>query len=610
MTKDLQPITKEFITYNTKSEKSNTDQRYLISGSQNVLIDDFKKIKSRLGYTLQSLAGTTGLKISASTEWEDSTGDNFPIRAYFASDGVTGTLEFYINGKWETLMSALTSVSLIFYPYYDSTEKIDRLLWCDGSVNLYDWSGATATLSSITATTLTLQGTSTFGQNRFLTTNTRAIRIKDDNGVWRRSVYTGGEATTTLTGLATDLTSFPFSGGNIIIQEVITRANIVSSSYLIDFLKVVDNQVWNGSRSSNSIYVSKNTDITSYSYSTPRAVGEGALLTLDAPGRAIDTLKGDVILFAGSNFIYKSVFNQITVGSSLAETLKVTRVKTTAKQSVLHQNLVANIGNGLVWIGYDNVLHELTDVTLAYNPDLKDVSDSIKPNFDATDFTGGHLKFFQNRVYISAPASTVNFFYEYRLNDKQQREWFWQPPQTFPIQRWAVISSLIHGHSSANNETYKLFDGLRDNGQPIDSIARLAQWNGSILTALKSCDEMFNGGSISLNTVISVNYEFEIDGGDFNSIDKTIDGSVENIIYSSIQDPSLGNFTLGDISLNGDVLASQFLPDFKCIHELNEQEFFAYTVTFETNDLDQQWELHFHSSNSVLSTGKPTAIKV
>lgn len=610
MTKDLQPTTQEFLSYNTKSPKSNTDQRYLISGSLNMLIDDKKKVKTREGFTLQSSAGTTGIKIASSTEWQNCTDDDFAVEAYFDVTGTLGTLSVLINSSWETLMDSLTSVSFVFDPYWDDSEKIDRLLFCDGSTNLYDWSGATAMLSSITATTITLQGTSTFGQKRFLTSNTRAIRIKDDNGTWHRTTYSGGEASTTLTGLGTDLTAFPFSGNNLIVQEVITRNNVISAVYKIDFFKVIDSQVWLGSRTSNARYVSKNTSVTDYSYSTPRAVGEGAQLNLDGPGRGVDSLRGDVILFSGKSFIYKSVFNQITVGSSLAETLKVERLKTTALQSALHQDLIANIGNGLVWIGHDNVLYELVDATLAYNPDLRAVSDPIKPNFDATDFTGGHLKFFKTRLYIAAPLSAVDFIYEFRLNNKLEREWFWQTPQTMPISRWAIIDDAIHGHSSATNETYKLFDGLRDNGKPIHHILVLAKWNGGVQTHLKDCDEMFNDGAITLNTVIDVTYTFELDGGEIGPLYKVISGANSNILYNNEQDPSLGEQVLGDTSLSGDVTDDDLFPDFRVIHELNEQEFFDYTVQLETNDFDQKWELHCHSSNSTLSTNKPTAIKV
>lgn len=611
MAKDLEPTNKQFLTYNTKDDPSNSDPRFLTYPSKNVLISNIEKVVSRPGFVLQSPVANGGSSIPSSTEWGNSTGDDFALEAHNAIDGntTTGILKVLINGAWETLMDSLISIALIFDPYWDDTEKIDRLAWCDGTTNIYDWSGATANLGSITAATITLQGTDTFGQHRFILNGTRAIRIKDDNGIWHRTGYTGGESTTTLTGLTVDLTAFPFSGSNLIIQEVIIHPNIIDSVYTVDFLKVIENQLWLGSRTSNKIYFSKNTSVTDYSFSTPRAVGEGGQLTLDGPGRAIESLKGDVILFAGKSYIYKSVFNQITVGLSLAETVKVERLKTTSRQSALHQNLVTNIGNGLIWIGCDNVLYELTDATLAYNPELRPISDPVKPTFDATDFTGGHLKFDKTRVYISAPASTINYIYEYRLNIQLLKEWFWQPPQTMPVSRWAIIDDVIHGHSSAQNETYKLFYGTNDNGQAIHSIAKTARWNGGIRTSLKNVDEMFNEGAITPNTSITCTYQFDIDGGDISLITKTINGNYEDILFPMAQDPSLGNNPFGDVSLSGDVDESDSIRHFRCIDDINIEEFFDYSVQLETNDLDYRWEWMVHGSNSTLSTGKPTAIK-
>ncbi len=608
-TKSPENLTSRFPTYFSKVDPYNTSQSFLMKGSKNVLITNLEKVSSRQGIALQSLAGTSGSTVPGSVEWENSTGGSIPMRSL----STEARLEVYLLGSWETLMDTLgTAVNLIFDPYWDSTEKIDRMLWCDGTADAKDWSGAWARLSNITANTITCLGTQTFGQQRFLLNNTRAFRIKDDNGTWHRAAYTGGEATTTLTGVDTDLTSFPFSGGNLIVQEVITRTSLISSTFLIDFIKVVDNQVWVGSRTSNSLYVSKNTDITSYTFSTPRARGEGALLVLDGPGRGVGVLRGDVIPFSGQGFIYKSVFEQITVGTTLAETIKIDRLKTTGLQGAIHHNLIEAIGNGLAWVGNDNVLYELVDATLAYNPDLRPISDNVKPDFDAADFDGGHLKFYKTRLHLSAPNSSVSFIYEYRMTDSGGKEWFWQPPQTFPVKRWAVIDNVLCGHSAQASETYTMFTGYRDLDGPINAVIELGRWNGGMRKALKNATEMFNEGSASANCKIDVTYKFDLDGGDQQNVAKKIWPLKQpDTLYLTVQDPSLGNFSLGDISLSGDVSADgDVIPRFRLNHEINVTEFFDYGVRFETNDVDQRWEIMAHGSDAALSTNQPTAIGV
>lgn len=603
------PITDSFLTYNSKMDPYNMPQSYLSVGSQNVLISDLEKFSIRGGieYQTGSVAGLSGSSIPSSTEWQDSTGDEWVIRALAAEK----ILQVFINGSYETLMDSLESTDLIFSPYFDSTEEIDRLLWCDGTTNAFDWSGGVAELASITATTVTLQGTETFGQLRFLTTGTRAIRIKDDAGVWHRTTYTAGEDSETLSGLGTDLTGFSFTQNNLIVQEVITYANYVSSTFDVDFLQVIQNQVWAGSRSSNSIYVSKNTAVADFTFSSPRLTGEGAQLTLDGPGRAVGVLRGDVMLFGGGGYIYKSVFQQITVDLILAETLQVVRLKTTDRQGAQHQNLLEEFGDGLAWIGNDNVLYQLLDATIAYNPKLAPLSDPVKPDFDAVDFTGGHLRFCKNRLLISAPASNVCFIYEYRLSQSLQEIWFWQPPQVIPVNRWAIISDSVCGHSSQASETYELFTGYRDLNGPIHAIALLGRWNGGYRSMPKHVDEMFNEGVASANTKIDVTYMFDLDGGVQQNIYETIEPlRQKDTVYTSSQDPSLGNLALGDYSLSGDVNTMMGLPRFRVIHEINEQEIIDYGVRFETNGLDQQWEILCHGSNAELSTTKLTALGV
>lgn len=685
-TKSPEQVIAQFLTYNTKADPANTDQRFLVAGSKNVLINDGEETLSRQGISLNGPAGTTGNPILGSTEWNNSSGVELDLRAHDA------VLEVTINGTIQTLMSGLASVELIFDEYWDNGQKIDQLIWSDGSPTVYTWSGAFGSIASLTSAYVMLSGSMTFGQLRFLTSDfAHSVIVRDDAGAYHTTTYELGgvnsgtgisftaatktiadsangfitnnfhpgdtitvsgtvhnngtyNVVTVLAGAITvsqsltdesagssftvtaidsmyiamgsDFSAFSFTMNNVIMQAVDTHSNGVATGYDVDVVQVIDNQAWYLSRTSNVAYVSKNTSILDCTFSTPRAVGEGAQLTLDGPGRAVGVLKGDVILHAGTDFIYKSSFNQLTVGSTLAETLKVEQVKTTSRQAALHQNLLCNIGNGLAWIGADNQMYELDDATLSYNPSLNMVSDPVKPDFIAANFTGGHMKFDRTRIYISAPLSATNFIYEFRLIGKTTsagqatKEYFWQPPQTFPIQRWANIGGAISGHSSATDETYTLFSGYNDLGEAIHSIALLAKWDGGVRSLLKAGDEMFNEGGISANTVITASYQFEKDGGDTEIVTKMIDGSDPDILYSSSQDPSLGNNPDGDISLSGDVISPTLaLPHFRIIHDINPQEFFNYDVKLETNDVDAQWSWMAHGSNSTLSTGKPTGIK-
>ncbi len=194
-------------------------------------------------------------------------------------------------------------------------------------------------------------------------------------------------------------------------------------------------------------------------------------------------------------------------------------------------------------------------------------------------------------------------------NESTFREYFWQPPQTLPISRWAIINGVISGHSSATNETYKVFDGYNDLGQAIHCIALLARWNGGARTQLKKADEVFNEGAITANTRLSVAYLFDKDGGTFAVVNKIVDGTKTDIIYPTAIDQSLGNLPLGDNSIEGDDLELDTIQHFRVIDDINSQEFFDYGIILESNDIDARWEWMCTASNAELSSNLPTAIK-
>lgn len=622
------PVTSSFETYNTKLDKYNAPQSYLVAPSQNVLINDQEKAGSRAGMAYQAKTGPgeSGSRVEASFDWINSTGtgpagviqmradlSELLLRVFVASTQ-------YPAGNYETLMgdtTPLTSVELEFDSYWDATNQIDQAIWVDGSTTAYTWSGGVATLLSIdaTGTKVTCQGALTYDQQRFLLTG-GALRIKDDNGTWHRADIASGQASTQIT-LSESLSAFPFSGGNLIVQEVVSNANFISSTNKMSFLRVVNNQAWIGCYDLNEWFISNDTAIGTFSFSTPRLPGEGAQVNTDGPGSAVGQLRGDVILHTGNGLIYKSVFNQITVGTTLCETLEIDPIKTTGRQAAQRQSLLEDMGNGLVWIGQDNVMYEFLDDTLAYNPKLAPVSDPVKPTFDGLDFGAksgnwGHVKMFKNRIHISVPSAGIFFIYEYRLTEKLQQQWFWQPPQVASIKRFSIGGDTLYGHSAGESATYQMFTGLRDLGNPINMILALGRWNGDARDALKDVSKFFNEGGASENTNIAVTYELELDGGISKNYYKTIQPLKQpKTVYLNEEDPSLGNIALGDASISGDVDLNLQIPRFRLKHPINRTaNMFDYGVQFQTNQLDANWYIMAHGSDATLSTTKTAQIDV
>lgn len=621
----------KFLSYATKPDRTNTNRKFLTRGTFNCLINDAEKVESRDGYALFGAVGTDNEAVKGSTDWETSGigGDDPDLELHLRGTGTI--LQVYIGSvgaidfnAWHTLKDSFSNIKFSFDTWWNNTEKIDTLVFVDGSSNQYSWSGALATLDTITATTLKLQGSLTWAQRRYLTSGTRQVRIRDSGGTWRTATYTGGESGDTLT-LTTDLTAFTFTSGALIMQEVIVTASIPTSTYKADFIKTINNQLYVGSRTSRLLYVSKASSTTDFSFSSPRIVGEGALFTLDQAGRAIRILKENPTFFT-SDFIYKAEFKEITVSSTLTEAVTCKRLKTAKGKGALSHDLTEETENGIAYISTNKELLLLEDASLTEVPRISNLSDLIKPDFAVRDFTDGHLFNDENRLYISAPADGLVYINEVAdgINDDGQitQRRFWQPPQILPVQRFGKINGSIHGHSSIQSESYKLFYLLRDrvdesveidenNGQPIFTRLCLARYTTDERNSLKNTDEIITEGFITRNTTIDFFPSFELDKGETLPLIKEIDGSNTDITWSTEEDYSLGIWPLGDRSFGGGIEeeATEEFPKFRIIHEIDPQDFFDYTAVFETNGIDLKWQIVSHGLNTRLASSFPTNIK-
>jgi hypothetical protein len=605
-------LVSKFLGYATKPDPTNIDARYLVSGSHDCLVNDSEKIETRKGYQIDGAEDESVAPVKSSFEWQTSSDQERVLRAangllqvrYEDSDG---------DVSWETL-EEITSEALCFAPWWDSSRKFDLLLWVDGTDDSYEWSGAIATFSASTGSTVTIEGSTTIAALRFHTASTRGFRIKDNGGTWREFTYAGGESGQQFTTVSPDPTAFTFDVGAPIFQSVRTSSNNPASGFNSDFIAVIKNQVVFGSRTSRLLYISKNTDYTAFTFSSPRVAGEGEILTLDNAGRALAVLEESLYASAGTDDWYRISFEQLTVGTTLSETVRVKKLKTGAGQAVLHHDLVSTIGNAIVFISYDQQLR-----TLGYEENYPDVqmrslSNPIKPDFDAEDFTGGHLKPHKNRIYITAPEASRVWINELAEDEQGQQRRFWQPPQTLPFRRIAIIEAELYGHSNAVPETYKAFTGYSDrlnadgeDGRPISVAAKFAYRNFGDRTPLKVFNFYRSEGYISGNTTLALTLNYDY-GGATSQVVEAIFGTDTSVRFQPQSSNVLGDSPLGDLPLGSEEEQSD-MPKFIIDHEEPSQPFFELQAVYESSGTDQRWQLLAHGPAVRLSPSQPTAIR-
>ena len=603
--------------YLTLPDSSNTSPDTLVFGSQNVFVNDEEKIVTRKGYGLFGVENTARNAVESSVVpkgvWDTTYGRSIPLRAYDDElEAYFGTVDGVAVNAWKKVADGWSAVDFVGDTWWDTTETLDLLLLVNGDSNIYEWNGAVATAASTTSNTITKNGIPIWSENGFYNTRNRTI-INVRTGT--EFTYTGGDGTTTLTGVSPDPTS-DIQADDVLVQKIVTNSNQPASGFDNDTLRVLNNQVYVGSNNDNEVFVSSDSNFTDYTFSSPRAPGEGALLTLQDATNAFARFGEAMVIFSGKSDIYKTEFFELEIGSVLAETLKVRKLKTSSNQAARSQYTVAEIGDGVAFLTFEPALRILTNIENIEAPQIRTYSNPIKPDFDAEDFSNAQMLFDNRRLYLSAPANSKVYILEWRETADGEIQRFWQPPQILPVRAFALINDAIHGHANGVSETYTLFSGTHDNGGkdqddklPINAIAKFAFNSFDDRANFKTFSKIYFEGVIAANTAITItlNYEF---GGSKNVVEKEIDGSNTAILFNSETNVSFGQQPLGRQPLGGSGTDLSQNPKFRVIFKVFPQRFHEYQVKLSSNNIDQQWELMAFGPNALLSPAIPAQITI
>lgn len=448
-----------------------------------------------------------------------------------------------------------------------------------------------STVASPSGTTLTKQGTTTWGEENFSPTGKLLI-----NGT--EYTYTGGTGTLTLTGVTPNPSAL--TDGNIVIQQVVTTTNAsttglptVFSNNLIANLK---NQIYIGDLKRRDVYVSKINSFTNYSFSSPRTVGQGAIITLDACPVAFIEQDENMYISAGKDQWYKTIFT--TSADLQLETLTIERLKTNSQQGAQSQAMVGKMKNNVIMVNFEPTFDTLGLVdNILGTPQTTNLSDTIKLDFDSYDFTDGSVFYYKYFLYVAVPKEGLIRIYSLVTRS-------WEAPQYIPVSRFAIIDGELYGHSYNTPETYKLFSGTSDNGHPIPAKAVFSYQNYGSRTAKKSMNKFYVEGYISQNTLLTLGITYEIDGC-AQQTSYTIDGTDTSVVCVRSSDASLGKVSLGKNPLGGTLNLTNLTdlpPKFRVFKTFPRINFFENQISFESTGIDMDWELLAFGGNAEEST--------
>lgn len=429
----------------------------------------------------------------------------------------------------------------------------------------------------------------------------------NSNGYLNMTVNENDVSGLTFTGVTPDPTSVTIAVGDAVIQAPTIGTTKVTGAPLptFDLIGNLANQIYYGSLTYNTVYITKVNNFSDASFSTPRLPGEGAYATLDAAPVAFAPQDSDMLVSAGRDFWYESIF---TLSADLAnESFTFARLKTTSNQGAQSQALTNKMKNNVIFVSYEPIFNTLgTTKDFLNSPQTTNLSDPIRNDMDAYDFTGGSVYYFNYYLYFTVPTMGV-----VRLYNLQKK--YWEAPQIMPIGRFYQVDGVLYGHSYLTNESYQVFvpDVYNDNGNPIQTIAAFpyVSVEGAQPNQQKFFNRLYTEGYIAGNTslTVTVNYDF---GGFSGSYSGQIVGSNPKIIFNKITDGSLGQNTLGSQPIGAilNLPNNNPVPKFRIINTFPPVNNYEYQIVYSSYDVDANWALLRFGPAVKAATDMPTSI--
>ena len=466
---------------------------------------------------------------------------------------------------------------------------------------------ATVQINSVATNSITVSGSKTLSQLGFYdnSNNSGKFQLLINGVVY---TYTGSNANGgyTFIGINVDPTIQGFAVGDAIIQVPVTgaiagsNASFIQSGFSVSLISTLKNQIWYGSLTNANVYVSATNNYQSTAFSTPsRLPAEGALIVLDSPPVGFYPQAGDMYASAGKDQWWLSLFNQQTISvanvATPTETLSMQRLKTAFNQGAQSQGLIGQYKNSLVYVSNEQIINALGLVKdILADPQVTNMSDPIKFDIDAYNFAGGQVLYDNYYIYVTIPSVSVVRMY----NVVKQ---YWEAPQILPISRFYHLTStqgsVIYGHSSLTNESYQMFTGYNDNGNPITAVAAFPylSTSGGSANEKKNFNKVFTEGYISGNTqlTLTANYDFGGYSGTYSTIINGNNLSPPNIIFNKVTDGSIGQNSLGSQPI-GQILnlnPQSTNPKFRVINTMPRVNMFEYQLVYSSNDVDFQWAI-------------------
>jgi len=425
--------------------------------------------------------------------------------------------------------------------------------------------------------------------------------------------YTGGQDTTTLTGVTPDASAITVDA--TALQAVITVPNTPASNFSNDFLKVINNQVYLGSYTSRLCYISKNTDFTDFVVPTPRQAGDPELLTMDGTLNGISVRQGNAYISFGTDSWAAILFRDITVGTTLTQSTTVDIKPVAVNQAAYSHEMISSVGDNIVYLAKDQQIRVVGDFNNAFTPRYPSLSQAIATELEQETFTSGSLSCIGEFIYVTAPNTGNVYLRQERTNVDNNGnailEIIWHSPFIWNLTSVNSINGVVVGFSNANPQIYQLWDTEQwhddspsEENLPYTCIFALGYRGGKRRQGMWSFDKVFSEGYITQGTTLNlrINYNYQGASGVTDAIVNSPTRPAYLFTPNAGTASSLGDESLGDESLGGSYDSSSSevdeFPKFKNINSVNIKNCFEWQPIFFSDTADSRWEILATATNA------------
>lgn len=543
------------------------------------------------------LVGTTepsdATPIQRAWTFETRDGDVYELKAYS-----TG-LYYWLVGtstEWALLKGGFTSGLEFGYGNIGETAGQFHTWFCNGTDAWMRFNGAKATVSAVTANTISI-ASSTWTTLGFYTTGTRSVII---NGT--EYAYTGGEGTTTLTGVTPSPAGEAL--GSLAVQSPQT-VSFTSAPAVSQVIMAHDGRIHARSDVRKSVWAYSQLDNPD-DWTTGSDDGDGATKDIEGSGpiTAYGKLNSKILAFK-KNIVKSLEF--LSVDTPKYATIVPSDDKSTSIGAE-NQRSTFSTPYGLVFVTRDKRLMLLTGVTQNNEPEYLVLSDPIQPIFDEGIHTDACGICVDNVIWYAFKQDINSSFNDTVIRGDMTRRTTDKDGKVLPIQwdapyvgwnvkDWTAVynsttgKNEVHWHSSTNSATYRVTPASKsDNTGPYTATVRTWAETFDLAARLKLIDMAFVQVKMSENTELTHTLLYDRDGVTQQTETVLLGTDTAHRFDSAVYNPfgaeSFGAQKFGSNAEMDDVAFYHF-----DIEVNPNTRFFSLSSQFSTQKEGQAWEI-------------------